>query len=169
MRKIGDKVVYSSYGVMEIVDIREETVLSSKNKYYILESVDSFGGSQTFVPVENEQLVAKMRPLIEREALIELIRSLDDIPEAKWIPENRARAESFRQTIESGDHIRIISMIKLIKKTGERRVLEGKKNYLADENAMNKAKKLLYSEFATVLSIDESEVPDFIERERLCK
>ena len=42
----------------------------------------------------------------------------------------------------------------------------GKKNYLADEGAMVKAEKLLYSELATVFGIDESEVTDFVEKNR---
>ncbi len=163
MHKIGDKVVYSSYGVMEIVDIRDESVLNSTQRYYILRANSSRSESQTFVPVDNEKLVSKMRPLISKVRILEIIKKIDSIPEAEWINDNRARSESFKATIESGDHEKMIAMIKLITKTGERRMQEGKKNYLADENAMQKAEKLLYSEFATVLGIDDSELAEFIE------
>ncbi len=169
MHKIGDKVVYSSYGVMEIVDIREESVLNSLQRYYILETPGSRALSQTFIPVDNEKLTSKMRPLLSEERVLEIIHSIDSIPEAEWISDNRARSESFKSVVESGDHVKMIAMIKLVSKTGRRREEEGKKNYLADENAMQKAQKLLYSEFSTVLGIPESEIAEFIEKEKSVK
>ena len=39
---------------------------------------------------------------------------------------------------------------------------EGKKNYIADENSMHRAEKLIATEFSLVLGIPESEVADFI-------
>ena len=166
MPKIGEKVVYSSYGVMEVVDIREETFIDTAQCYYVLSPSGAQAGSMTFVPVNNAQLVAKMKPLLSENEIYSIIKNLESIPEAEWIPDNRARNESFKATIEEGDRIKMISMIKLIRKTGERRAGEGKKNYLADESAMQKAEKLLYSEIATVFGIDESSVPEFIEENK---
>lgn len=162
MHKIGERVVYGSFGVMEIVDVREEKVLDFIRKYYVLEPISGGNGSQTFVPVENEKLVANMRPLLTKEEVLEFIRSMDSLPMAEWIQDNRARSERFKATIESGDRAGMISMIKLVKATGVRRAAEGKKNYLADENAMHKAEKLLFSEIAAVMGISEEDVIDFI-------
>ena len=166
MHKIGEKVVYGSFGVMEIVDVRTEKVIDVCREYYILESISGSGSSQTFVPVNNETLVANMRPLLTKEQTMEFIRSLDSLPIAEWIPDNRARSEKFKAIIESGDRAGMVSMIKLVKATGVRRAEEGKKNYLADENAMNKAIKLLCSEIATVMGISDDEVLDFIEKNK---
>ena len=166
MRKIGEKVVYCSYGVMEIVDVREERFLDAVKKYYVLEPAGLRSASQTFVPVDNELLVSKMRPLLTKEEAVELIKNMDKIPDADWVDDNRARAEHFKAIVETGDREKMIGMIKLVTKTGKRREAEGKKNYLADENVMHKAQKLLYSELSIVLSIDESEIPDFIESEK---
>lgn len=163
MHEIGERVVYSSFGVMEIVDVREERFLDAERRYYVLEPVLGGSGSQTFVPVDNEALVANMRPLMTKEEVLQLIRSIDSLPLLDWIPENRARSERFKAVIESGDRYSMISMIKLVRATGVRRAEEGKKNYLADENAMHKAEKLLGSEIATVMGIDEDAVADFIE------
>ena len=60
----------------------------------------------------------------------------------------------------------MISMIKLVRATGVRRAEEGKRNYLADENAMNKAQKLLSAEIATVMGISEESVLDFVEKNK---
>ena len=166
MHKIGEKVVYGSFGVMEIVDKRIEKVIDISREYYILESVGGGGGSQTFVPVDNEKLVANMRPLLTKEEVIEFVRSLDSVQPAEWISDNRARSERFKSLIESGDRAGMVSMIKLVRLTGIRRAEEGKKNYLVDENAMNKAEKLLNSEIATVMGISLEEVPDFIKNNK---
>ena len=166
MHKIGEKVVYGSFGVMEIVDVRAEKVIDVSREYYSLESVGGTIGSQTFVPVYHEALVANMRPLLTKEEVLTLIRSIDSLPALEWIPDNRARSERFKTVIESGDRSGMISMIKLVRETAVRRALEGKKNYLADENAMNKAIKLLNAEIATVMGISEDMVEDYIENNK---
>ena len=56
----------------------------------------------------------------------------------------------------------MLSMIDSVYKTGIRREEEGKKNYIADENSMKRAEKLINTEFALVLGIPESDVPEFI-------
>ena len=166
MPKIGEKVVYGSYGVMEVVDIREETFMNATQSYYVLLPGGAQAGSMTYIPVNNAQLVAKMKPLLSEEEIYSIIKNLDSIPIAEWIPDNRARSEKFKAIIESGDRAGMVSMIKLVKATGVRRAEEGKKNYLADENAMNKAIKLLCSEIATVMGISDDEVLDFIEKNK---
>lgn len=157
MHKIGEKVVYGSFGVMEIVDIRTEKFIDVFREYYILQSATSGSSSQTFVPVDNEALVANMRPLLTKEEARAFVASINSLPVAEWISDNRARSEKFKALIECGDRCGMVSMIKLVKATGIRRAEEGKKNYLADENAMHKAIKLLSSEIATVMELSEEE------------
>ena len=84
------------------------------------------------------------------------------MPPLEWIADNRKRAESFKLIIESGDRMRMLLMIYSVRKTGERRNEEGKKNYLADENAMHKAEKLLVTEFSIVLGISEEDAAELI-------
>ena len=61
-----------------------------------------------------------------------------------------------------GDREGMISVIKAVYENGVKRHEEGKKNYLADENIMRKAEKVIYSELSIVLGIPENEVADFI-------
>jgi len=163
MHSIGEKIVYGSSGIMQIVDVREELVGDVKRKYYVLCELNSTSSSQTFVPVENKKLVDAMRPLLTKEEIMDIISRIKDIPEVEWQRDNRIRSERFRSIIESGDREGIIALIKTVYENGKRRSEEGKKNYLADENFMRKAQKLLYSEFSIVLGIPESEVESFIE------
>ena len=162
MHCVGDKIVYGSNGIVEIVDIREESIGDAQRKYYVLKDLRSNFSSQTFVPMDNEKLVGTMRPLLTRDEIMDIISRIKIIPEAVWNDNNRLRTEKFRSVIESGDTEGIIAVIKAIYASGIKRQAEGKKNYLADENLMRKGEKMLYEEFSMVLDIPENEVRDFI-------
>lgn len=165
MHKIGDKIMYGAGGVMTIVDIREESIGDVCRSYYILRPTLARAESFTYVPVDNENLVSFMRPLLTKEEILDLLHSAKDLPPIDWVNENRARQEYFKKIMESGDRARIIAMIRAIEENGLRREAEGKKNFLSDENARAKAEKLLYSEFSVVLGIPEEEAKNFFERE----
>lgn len=164
MLKIGDRVVYGANGVMEIVDIREESVGDVSRSYYVLSSVSSRSDSLTFVPTDNEKLVASMRPMLTREAAEEMLSHLSDLPEIEWVQSNRARVEYFKRIMESGDRLQMFAMIAAIDESGKRREAEGKKNFLTDETARQKAEKLLYSELSLVFGIPLEEVPSLINK-----
>lgn len=162
MYKIGDNVVYGANGVMTVFDIREETITDAARTYYVLGSPSGRQDSLTFVPVDNENLVKCIRPLMSVDEVNALIADIPSITEHEWIQDNRRRADSFKAVIESADQRRIIGVMKAIHSTGERRIAEGKKNYLSDEGVLRKAEFVLHSELAMVLGIDLSEVGDYI-------
>jgi CarD family transcriptional regulator len=165
MHSIGDRVVYGTNGVMEILDIREESIGDVSRSYYVLSSICSSSDSLTFVPTDNENLVSAMRPLLTKDEALELIRQSADPPEIQWVEANRARTEYFKRLMESGDRLKLFSMIKAIDESGKRREAEGKKNFLTDETTKAKAEKLLYSELSLVLGISEEQVLDLVRRE----
>lgn len=165
MHKIGDKIMYGAGGVMTIVDIREESIIDTPREYFVLRPTLARSDSFTYVPVDNDRLVASMRPLLTRDEVISLIHDARQIPPIRWINENRARQEFFKKVMESGDRLQIVAMINAIDENGKRREAEGKKNFLSDENARAKAVRLLHSEFAVVLDIPEDDVSAFIKGE----
>lgn len=162
MFKVGETVVYGSVGVMEIVDIREERIGGASHTYYVMKEIGSTSGGSTFVPCDNEKLVASIRHLISREEALALIAEMGDIAEAEWFEDNRKRAELFKNVMMNGDRRELVAMLKAIYESGKRRGAIGKKNYLSDDLVMHKAEKLLYSELSVVLGIPESEIPAFI-------
>lgn len=162
MHNLGEKLVYGANGVMEIVDIRDETVGEVSRKYYVLREIGSNSASMTFVPVDSERLVALMRPLLDKESIMKLIADAKNMPEIDWPKDNRARAERFRSIIESGDRRGMMAMIKTIYENGLKRGEDGKRNYISDEAAMRRAERLLYSEFSEVLGVSEEELTELI-------
>lgn len=157
MRNIGEYVLYGAAGVMTIVDIREESIGDVSRKYYVLRTASSRTDSLTFVPADNEKLITAMRPLLTAEELDYLISDAKNIQPCDWIEANRHRSEVFKTVMESGDRVGMIAMIKAINEHGIRRSEEGRKNFLADETAKQKALKLLSSEIAIVRGISDEE------------
>ena len=162
MYNIGDKVVYGAFGVMEIVDITTETFGDVSKKYYVLKEYSSKSTSLTYVPLDNEALVEQLKPLLTREEIIEVIKASKVAEPLEWIEDNRARSEFYKKLLGTSDRLKLLCMIDAVYKTGIRREAEGKKNYIADENSMHKAEKLISIEFSLVLGIPETEVFDFI-------
>lgn len=165
MYSIGDNVIYGSSGVMKIVDIRRERILSDEREYYVLKSPRAQAGAFTFVPVDNEKLTSMMRHLPTKEEIMEILHSGEIASEEEWVKDNRIRTDRFKQVIERGDLREIIAMIRLIYKMGLSRQAEGKKKLVSDESTRLKAERLISAEFSLVLGIPEDEVGDFIAKE----
>ncbi len=165
MHRIGDKVMYGASGVMTIVDIREESIGDVSRRYYVLRPTLSKSESFTFVPADNEKLASNMRPLLTKDEIMAFLRGANNITPVEWIKENRRRQDFFKKIMESGDREQMIAMILAIEANASRREAEGKECFLSDENAKQKAKRLLYSEVAVVLGIPEEEVGAFVKKE----
>ena len=162
MYGIGDKIVYGAMGVMEIIDVTEQTIGDIARKYYVLKEYSSPTSSLTYVPVDNEALVSQLKPLLSREEIIDAIREAKTTQPIAWIEENRARSEAYKRILATADRVQMLAMIRLVHETGIRREAEGKKNFIADENVMRKAERNIAVEFSLVLGIPEGEVFEFI-------
>ena len=163
MYAIGDKVLYSTIGVMEIVDIADQTIGDVSKTYYVMKEYASLSTSLTYVPIDNEFLLSNIKPLLTKDELYEVIKAAKVAEPIEWIEDNRARAENYKKILASLDRVRIMSMIDTVIATGIRREAEGQKNYIADETSMMKGQKLISVEFSLVLGIPENEVWSFIE------
>ena len=160
--KVSDRILYGAVGIMEIVDIREEAIGDEPKKYYVLREVNASADAQTYVPADNEQLVSLMHPLLSKKEIQALFDAEDGFPEIEWDENNRQRSESYKAIMESGDRRKMISMIKSIEKMGEERARIGKKNYISDDTAMRRAKKLLQSEISIVMEISAEEAEKYV-------
>ncbi len=153
MFDIGSCVVYRAEGVCRIVDIRTENfgTVNGAEQYYIL-SPQNDPKSTLFVPIENEKLTALMRCLLSAEQINELCRTLRE-ERIQWIPESRARNNLFRELLAEGDRSKLIPMILTVTEQIEEQTKAGKKPTATDQNALRRAKKLLFDEFCTTTDL----------------
>lgn len=160
MFKKGQTVSYGSQGICTITEIVEKEIGKKRSSYYVLKPVYR-DNNTIFVPVDNEVLVGKIRRVLSKEEIEELILSIPD-EKTEWLADDTRRREEYKKTLSSGDIKRIIGVTKAIYSERERRKDTGKRLGLQDEVLLERAESLLCDEFAQGLGIKPSEVITFI-------
>lgn len=160
MYKINDNIIYGSHGICSIVDITEQKFNFETKTYYVLRPHNNCSSS-IYVPVDNEKLISKMRRILSKEEISELIKVMPDAND-EWIENKNERNEQFRSILSSGNRYDIIKLIKTIYKHNEYLKTIGKKPHSSDMQFFKEAEKLIYEEFALVLNIKYDQVLPFI-------
>ncbi len=160
MYKVGDIVIYKSEGVCRVSDIEVKTFRDKEIEYYVLKPVYK-ENSEIFVPKNNIELVSKMRQVLTREEIINLIKSMPDEDDI-WIENENQRKEEYKQLIASGDRTKLIRLIKTLFNHKQKQKEAGKKLHITDDRLLKDAEKVLYDEFAYVLNISQNQVVPFI-------
>ncbi len=160
MFNINDVIVYGSNGVCKIEGIENKELMGTKKQYFVLKPIKS-NASTYFVPTENDRLLAKMKSLLSKEEINELIDSMVT-EKANWITNESERKEKYRSIISDGNRLELIKMIKSIFIQKKEREANGKRLHASDERFFRDAQKLLYSEFGYVLNLNEDQLMTYI-------
>ena len=163
MYEIGQQVLYGIHGVCTVTAIEVMRFGKDKSKYYVLEPVEQ-SGSKFYIPVDKEAAVAKPRPLLSREELLELLHS-EKVRNYPWIADENQRKLRFRELINSGDRAQLMGMIGALHRHRQSQLAAGRKFHQSDENFLNDAQKLLNAEFAQVFDLAPGKVSAFILKE----
>ncbi|MBQ6831984.1 MAG: hypothetical protein IJO28_05050 [Oscillospiraceae bacterium] len=158
--QVGEKVVYGIHGVCVIVDLEIKTLDRQKVQYYVLEPVDQ-PGARYYIPTQKPAAVAKLSPVLSREALNNMLANRT-IPEGTWISDENQRKQKYRELISSTDRAAILAMVRALHIHKDQQAALGKKFHLCDEGFLRDAEKLLCSEFSMVLGISPQEIADYI-------
>lgn len=161
MYQIGETVFYGTEGVCRVEEIREMRVNRENAQYYVLRPFYR-EGSTVFVPVKNELLVSRMRPLLTKKQIEKMIAEVNDADE-DWIDDAAERKAEFQRILISGDRRELLSMVRLLHLRRQNLQTAGKRLRTNDEQMLRDAEKLLADEFSVVLGIKPREVPDFIQ------
>ncbi len=160
MFKVNDTVVYGAQGICRISGITTKTIKKQQKEYYVLLPLYK-ENSQIFIPVDNEKLTQRMKKVMSKEEIAELISSLPS-ESYEWIEDDSERKAVYRKALESGDRHSVVRVIKSLYEEQQRRKSERKKLSVSDEIILNQAENLLYDELAAVLNIKPEEVLPFI-------
>ena len=163
MYEIGQQVLYGIHGVCTITAIERMRFGKDGADYYVLEPKDQ-PGARYYVPVENAAAVSKLRRLMSREELLELLHS-EAVRNYPWIADENQRKLRFRELIGSGDREQLMGMIGALHRHKKAQLAAGRKFHQSDENFLNDAQKLLNAEFALVFGLEPKAVSGFILRE----
>jgi len=159
MFKTGDTVLYGNEGVCRITEITEKQFMDRMVEYFVLQPV--FDKRSTFfVPTGNEQLLARMHPVLNINQLTETICKSMEFD--SWIDNDSQRREYFRDILLKGEISEIVSLTKTLMHHKEKIESEGKKLHKADESAFKEAQKILYEEFSLVSNVEKDDVVNIL-------
>lgn len=159
MFNIDDYIMYGTTGVCKVLDITNEKFINNEyRKYYVLSTIYS---NETIIkiPVDNKKV--SMRKIVSKDEVALLINNMSSM-ETLWIDDDRKRSQEFTAILKGGQCDKLIQLIKSIDLDKESKKSTGKKSYLADNDIMKEAERLLHEEFAMVLNISPEEVPSYI-------
>lgn len=160
MYRINDTILYGKYGVCRIDNIATENFTGKDMEYYFSKPAYS-ESTVIYVPRENEELVSKMRKVLSKEEIDELILKIKNT-EPIWYDEEKVRKEKYNAILSEGDREKVLQLINTLYINKMERKAVGKKMYASDEKIMREAERLIHEEFAVVLNIQPDEVVDYI-------
>ena len=160
MFSVDEIVRYGGSGVCRIQEIAFIRFGRTRERYYILKPVYQ-NSSLIYVPVDNEALVSKMRPVLTREEIDLLIKEMPSV-ETAWEEDPQARKTSFDALLRSSECRDLIVLIKTLREHRDRRQKIGKALHVTDETYLREAQRLLYDEFAGPLGLKPAQVDDYI-------
>lgn len=164
MYELNDVLVYGTNGVCRISDIRKENFSHSKAEiYYILTPV--FGSESTlYVPTENNLLVGKLRPVMIKDDLVNML-NFAKCSDVKWNDDDRVRDEEFHCIISKGLSKDLLLIIKNIISHKNELRMKIKKLHAADERALALSEKIAGEEFAYAYGINVVDAVALLENE----
>ena len=166
MYSVNDRIHYGGSGVCLVQEITTMRFGRSRERYYVLKPVYQ-NTSLIYVPVDNPQLVGKMRPVLTKQEVEALI---DEIPhvETAWEEDAQQRKLSFDALLRSNSCSDLVVLIKTLQEHKKRRQAIGKNLHVSDESYLREAQRLLFDEFAGALGLAPAQVSDYIQ-ERLAQ
>ena len=157
---VGDTVLYGTQGVCKIAGTEQKRIRGEYVDYLVLRPIYD-ETSTIFVPKNNETLLAKMRAVLSKEEIYEMIRDMPD-EDTIWIEDDNLRKQQYQQIISDGDRRKLVKLIKTLHLHRLSQEEKGRHLHQADEVVLKQAEKLLHDEFALVLNIRPDEVLPFI-------
>lgn len=143
-----------------MVDVESRRV-DRKNVEYLVLEPQGQPGTRYLVPSGNPNALAKLRPLMSREELDQLLLS-EAVRRDHWISEENPRKQYYRELIASGDRTALLQMLRSVNAHKRRQEAAGKKLHICDENFVKDAQRLLDAEFAIILDIPQDQVRDYV-------
>ncbi len=160
MYNVNERIHYGGSGVCVIQEIAVMRFGRTRERYYVLRPLHQ-NASMIYVPVDNPDLVGKMRPVLTREEVEELITSMPAV-EPLWIEDPQQRKASFDAMLRSNNCRDLIVIIKTLSEQKKRRQQQGKSLHVSDDTCLREAQRLLFDEFAGALGLKPTQVNEYI-------
>lgn len=157
----GDYVNYGGHGICRITDVRKMDfgAGSGAQDYYVIEPIVS-GGATIYLPAENPKVHSRMRPVLTREEIDAIIRSVRD-DQILWEPDRKLRMARFQQILSRRDTRELLLLASCLHKRKTEKGLPA-----SELEMLRKVEGMIEQEFAFALNISRGEIGQYI-RDRL--
>ena len=144
MLKKGDVISYGTTGVCKVEGECEQTVKGQKKRYIVLKPVHQIN-STLYVPVDNDELKTKFKPLLTGDEIEEIIKEMPE-ESSLWKESSSERAELYSQVLESGDRKRLAQLVRTLYLRQKHLIAKGRHLHSLDERFFKNAENLLFDE-----------------------
>lgn len=159
MFSVGQYVLYGTNGVCVVNDITEKKIGKISMEYYVLKPIAT-NSSTLYVPTHNEELVKRIREVLNKDAISSI---LADLPETgEWVENKQERSDGFMSVIMGGDCVELIRMIRLIQAHSDELAGNGRHLHISDEHFLKEAEKMVSEEVSLALDVDKKEAIELI-------
>ena len=108
MYSINDTVLYGANGVCRIADICQKEFSGVIKDYYILTPLNN-ETMTIFVPINNKLLTDKIKRVLSKKEICDLITTVSLKP-INWVIDDNERKEHYRTILSSGNRLEILNM-----------------------------------------------------------
>ena len=150
MFEVSDIVAYGTNGVCTVTEITTKRIDKVNVEYYVL-SPQSAASAKVVVPTQNEKLVGKMRAILTKDEVNELLENIPKENE-EWVSNKNIRFETFKNIIAEGKSSELLKLIRTLRLHEKQQFKRGKRLHMADERFLKEAEKMVLGEFAYVLN-----------------
>lgn len=152
---ISDYVYYALNGICLVSDIQELNLGNGIKKYYVLTPVNN--KSTFFLPIDNEEILTKVKKLLTKNEIDQLIIESKDII-IDWPKNSKERTLYFQNLLKKDDLKTTIAIIRTI---SDKQKAENKLSPNDIVNLSN-ATSLVNTSLAYSLNISKDDVKDYI-------
>ena len=156
----GDFIVYGKNGICFIDDVRIMDFAGEKGEYYVLKPKAN-SSSTLYVPLNNEKLTSRMRPIITKDK-IDLILENSKIESTEWIDSKNERLEYFNSVVAKADTAELLLLVCSIYIKKKEKLADGKHLSTTDETILKTAERLIEEEFAFALECSNDRAVKYI-------
>ncbi len=108
------------------------------------------------VPLDNEALCAKMRPLLTKESIENMLQTVCEQPSV-WIDDRKQRTAEFRRMLSTGDALILLQLLRSIEQQQTELRAIRKKLSAADAAVQKEAHRIVEEELAYALDISKED------------
>ena len=164
MNRTEEFVVYGVHGVCRVLGTEKQLVNRKRTEFLVLEPMAQ-KGSRFYLPLQNPAALEKLKPVLTREELMQLLQS-DSIREASWISQENIRRTTYRELLSNADRLGVLQMLWAVYRYRSSQEAVGRRLHLCDENFLRDAEKFLTSEITMVMELPPDQAKAFL-REKL--